>query len=411
MATWVDLVFFFYMFVGLYMLSLFIFIFLPNRLKIFDYPKGKVEGVSIIVPCYNAKDNIGNTIESLLELDWPKDKLEIIVVDDRSTDESVKIIQKYVQKYKNVRLIVNEKNSGGPAIPRNLGVKAARFNYVAVTDDDSRPNKDVLQKMIGFLQNDDKVGGVTCAVLADKPRTFMQHLQSIEYAVIAFNRKLLDMVDAVYVTPGPFALYRRDILIKVGLFDPTNITEDIEIVWRMLSHGYKVRMSLSAKVYSVTPDKFRKWWKQRIRWNIGGKQTLWRYKGMVFKRGMLGLFIIPFFSVSLFLGLFGLSLFMYLLSRRAIVSYLSTKYSLYASSTIVTLQDLTFAPSILNFFGLVLFILGLSFTILGLVIINDKHVKKGNVFNILFYIIVYLAIYPFNLIHSLFKWLTGRYSW
>jgi len=249
------------------------------------------------------------------------------------------------------------------------------------------------------------------AVLAKKPKTFMQKVQAIEYAVIGFNRKLLDLVDAVYVTPGPFALYKKKVLFKIGLFDTANMTEDIEIVWRMLSQGYLARMSLATCVYSETPRKFKAWWNQRIRWNIGGKQTLWKYKKYVFKKGMLGLFIIPFFSVSLFLGLFGLSLFSYLLSKRLLVSYLSTKYSLYASTTILRLQDVTFSPSILNFFGFVLFVLGLSFTFLGLFVINDKYIKKRNLFNILFYLLIYLAVYPFNVIHALYKMVRGNYKW
>lgn len=411
MISWVDVIFFIYMFIGLYMISLFVFILLPNRNNLFSYPKGRVEGVSIVMPCYNEAGHIGRAIESLLDLDWPKDKVEIIVVDDRSSDNSVEVISSYAKKYSNVRLIVNKKNSGGAAEPTNMGIRASKYNYIAVADADSTPARDALKKMIGFLQEDERVGGVTCAVLADHPKTFMQKVQAIEYAVIAFNRKLLDMIDAVYVTPGPFALYRKKILLEVGLFDRKNLTQDIEIVWRMLSYGYKARMCLDTRVYSITPKSFRKWWKQRLRWNIGGKQTLWKYKNLVFRKGMLGSFIIPFFSVSLFLGVFGLGLFIYLLSRRVLVSYLSTKYSIYASSAIIRLQEITFAPSILNFFGFVLFILGLSFTFLGLFVINDKHIKKGNIFNIFFYLIVYLAIYPFNLIHALYQMATRKYSW
>jgi len=150
------------MFLGLYMLALFIFIYFPNRKKIFDCPEGKVEGVTIVMPSYNEAGEIGEAIESLLDLDWPKDKLEIIVVDDRSKDNSVEIIKKYVKKYKNVKLIINKVNSGGAAEPRNIGIRAAKYDYVAVADADSAPARNSLKKMIGFLQNDKKVGGVTC---------------------------------------------------------------------------------------------------------------------------------------------------------------------------------------------------------------------------------------------------------
>ncbi len=411
MINLIEFIFFFYTFIGLYMLSLMIIIYLPNRMKVFDYPKGKPEKISIVMPCYNESKTIGHAIESLLDMHYPKNMLEIIVVDDKSKDNSVDVIKKYVKKYKNVRLIVNKKNSGGAAEPTNIGVKAAKYDYIAVADADSIPNKDALMRMIGFLQKDKKVGGVTCAVMVKDPQTFLQKLQAIEYAVIAWSRKLLDLVDAVYVTPGPFALYRKKILLEIGLFDKKNLTQDIEIVWRMLSYGYKARMSLSARVYTYSPSSLKAWMKQRIRWNIGGTQTLLKYKRMIFRKGMLGAFIIPFFSASLFIGIVGLGLFVYLLSRRIIISYLSTKYSVYASASILRLQELTFSPSILNFFGVTLFILGGLFTLFALGVMRELRQRHTNVFNISFYMLIYLSIYPLIMVTSLYKLARGKYSW
>ncbi len=408
--NWIDLVFFFYSFVGLYMISLFLFIYFPNRNNLFSYPKGNIEPVSIVVPCYNESGSVGNVIESLLNLNYPKNMIEIIVVDDKSSDDSAEVIRNYIRKYKNVRLIVNKRNSGGAAEPTNIGIKAAKYDYIAVADADSTPDKDALLKMIGFLQNDEKVAGVTCAVLAKKPEKFMQKLQEIEYYIIGFNRKLLDLIDAVYVTPGPFALYKKKVLLEIGLFDTKNMTQDIEIVWRMRSHGYTVRMCLAAKVYSTTPRKLRDWWRQRVRWNIGGTQCIKKYKHLLFRKGMLGAFIIPFFSLSLFIGLFGLGLFLYLLLRRIAVSYLSTKYSFYASTAIVRFQELSFTPTVLNFFGIVLFLFGLGFTFLVLGIFSEKRVKKG-IFNILFYSMIYLTLYPLIMVSALFKLIRGKYSW
>lgn len=409
--TFIDVVFFVYTFIGLYMLSLYVSLYIQNRKEIFNYPKGKPEPVSIIVPCYNEGQHIGQTIESLLNMNYPKNMMEIIVVDDMSKDNSADVVRSYARKHGNIKLIVNKRNSGGAAEPTNIGVKAAKYKYIAVTDADSFPEKDALIKMIGYLQTNSKVGGVTCAVLAQKPETFMQRLQAIEYAVIAFNRKLFDSVDSVYVTPGPFALYRKSTLVEVGLFDTKNMTQDIEIVWRMLSQGYVARMCLATHVRSVTPSGFRAWFKQRIRWNIGGLQTMLKYKHLLFKKGMLGAFIIPFFSISLFIGLFGLGIFLYLLFKRIVVAYLSTKYSIYASTAIVSLQDFSFAPSILNFFGITLFILGSIFTIFGLSVMKEREIRNDSFFNIGFYLLVYLAIYPFIMITGLYKYMTRTYTW
>src|SRR3989344_567163 len=268
MFNFIELVFYIYLFIALYMTSLLIFIWLPNRKRLFDYPKGIPVPVSIVMPCYNESSTIAKALDSLLNLDYPKDLIEIIVVDDRSKDNSVEIVKRYVQKYPGkIKLMINSRNSGGAAEPTNIGVKAAKYEFIAVTDADSAHERDALIKMIGFLQADRKVAAVTCAVMAHGASTFMQKLQMIEYSIISWSRKLLDCIDAVYVTPGPFALYRKSVLLKVGLFDTKNLTQDIEIVWRLKSKGYMARMSLGARVYSETPMKFKQWWRQRIRWN------------------------------------------------------------------------------------------------------------------------------------------------
>lgn len=407
----IEFIFFAYMFIGLYMLNLLIFIYLPNRNKLFDYPKGKPEHVSIVMPCFNEGVHIASALDSLLKMDYPKEMIEIIVVDDKSSDNSAEIIREYARKHKNVRLIVNKRNSGGAAEPTNIGVRAAKYDYIAVADADSTPERDALRKMIGFLQENNRTVAVTCAVMSKKPDTFIQRLQAIEYAIIAWNRKLLDLIDSVYVTPGPFALYKKKALIEVGLFDTKNMTQDIEIVWRLLAHGYKARMCLATKVYSATPSNFKKWFRQRVRWNIGGTQTLIKYRKLVFRKGMLGAFIIPFFTLSLFLGVIGLGIFSYLIFRRTAISYLATKYSLYGDASLIYLSDLTFSPSVLNFFGLAMFLAGATFTFIGLGIMDQPRLRNGNLFNILFYMLIYLSVYPFIMITGLVKLIRGNYSW
>src|SRR3989338_4822409 len=412
MLNFVELVFYTYLFVALYMTSLLIFIWYPNRRRLFEHPKGEPVAVSIIMPCYNESSTIAKALDSLLNMKYPQDLIEIIVVDDKSNDNSVDIVRGYMGRYPGkIRLIVNDRNSGGAAQPTNIGLRAAKYDFVAVTDADSTPEPDALIKMIGFLQHDPKVAAVTCAVMAYGSKTFMQKIQTIEYSIISWSRKLLDCVDAVYVTPGPFALYKKDILLRVGLFDTKNLTQDIEIVWRLRSYGYVARMCLASRVYSQTPRKFKHWWRQRIRWNIGGTQCIVKYRRMIFRNGMLGAFIIPFFSFSLFLGLFGLGLFIYLMAKRIFIKFLVTKYAIYGGTTLLRFQDLNIQPTVLNFFGLILFVCAFIFVLIGLSIMNMRGKKETNIFNIIYYLIVYLSMYPFIMITALYKYFSGKYTW
>lgn len=407
----IDSIFLMYTFVGLYMISLFIFIYIPNRKKMFDYPKSFPEPVSVIIPCHNEGKTIGESIKHVLNMNYPKDMVEIIIVDDCSSDDSWKIIQEYAKRYENIRVFKTEKNSGRAAVPRNLGAKKAKNKYLLMLDADSYPEKDSLNKMIGFMQEDPLVAAVTPAILTRTPRTFIQKMQHIEYDLVAFTRKLLDLIDSVYVTPGAFALYRKDALIRVGLLDTHNLTEDIEIVWRLLSKGYKVRMSFAAKAHTETPDTIKSWWKQRNRWNIGGYQTLNKYKSLIMRKGMLGNFIVPYFSVSLILGILGLLMFFYLLIKNASTYLLSLKYSLAASTSIVSLSQMNLSPSIINLFGIALFILGLVMVFFSIGIVKYLEPRERNTLNIFFYLIVYSFVYPFITISSISRIVRGQYKW
>jgi cellulose synthase/poly-beta-1,6-N-acetylglucosamine synthase-like glycosyltransferase len=236
-------------------------------------------------------------------------------------------------------------------------------------------------------------------------------LQTIEYSVIAFTRKLLDYVDGIYVTPGPLALYRKIALDKLGGFDKNNLTEDIEATWHLAYEGYHRRMCLDTYATTTVPKKIKPWFRQRRRWNIGGLQCIDKYKGAFLKRGMLGFFILPFFIFQLFLGLVGLSIFVYLITTRLLQNYIFAKYSIDVGTPLLTLNDFYITPSFLNYLGVVLFIFGGLFTLLVLYIMKSEMMKKQNIFNVLFYLLVYLSIYPFIMISAIYNFIKGKRKW
>lgn len=410
--NFIDFIFFFYTFIAIYMLSLMIMVYFTNRKDMFSYNESvNLKSISVIIPCYNEGKNIEKVINSLNEMDYPKELLEIIVVDDCSQDNSVDLIQKCVRKYGNVQLIVLPQNSGGAAKPTNIGIQAAKYDYILVTDSDAFAEKNTLKKMMGVLQSDEKIGGVTCSVLVHEPKNFIQKLQHIEYIVIAFARKLLDFIDSVYVTPGPFALYKKKVLLEIGLFEEGNLTQDIEIVWKMMAHGYKARMVLPGKVYVDSPPTFKSWWSQRVRWNVGGTQTLWKYRKWSLKSNMLGMFVIPFFAVSMFLGMLGLGLFFYLGIREIILFFFSVSYSVGAQSSILSLVDLSLNMSILNFFGFALFFMGTMYSLFAIWAMKEVRFKNLNFFNTFFFLTLYLMIYPLVMIAAIWRIIKGDYSW
>lgn len=399
------------MFISIYFSLFFILLYLRNKKDFFSVPPvTKIRNLSMVVPCYNEEKDIGNTIDALLKSQYVGLK-KIYVVDDCSKDNSYAIIKEYAKKYPGkIIALQTPKNTGCAAGSKNYGAQFVKTELIGFTDADSFPEPDAIDKIVGYFDNREVAAAMGSNLVKNK-KTFFERLQAVEYSVISWTRKLLNYVDAIYVTPGPLTIYRTDIFNQVGKFDATQMTEDIELTWRLAYHGYKREMSPSALTYTTVPSTLKQWYNQRIRWNLGGLQCMKRYSNVVFRKGMLGAFILPFFVVSLFLGFTGLSIFTYLFVTRILRMFFLTRYSFIADTAVITLESANITPSVLNFFGVALFLLGWVFTIWGLSVMKQYDLRRQNLLNIFGYLIVYLSLYPFIMIPSMVKFLRGKYGW
>jgi poly-beta-1,6 N-acetyl-D-glucosamine synthase len=394
------------MFVSLYLFFFFVSIYIRNRKNLYDSPEGKKKySVTVLIPAYNEEKSIQATIESVLKSDY-KNIVEIIAINDGSKDNTAEIIKRLSKKYSNVKLL--DKKNSGKADSINQALKIAKGELVVILDADSYICKDAIRKMIGYF-DEEKVASVTGRILVHNRTSYIERLQAVEYAVIAFTRKLLEFIDGIWVTPGALSMYRKSALIKVGGFSTTNITEDVEITWRLIKNGYKIKMSLSAGTYTVVPTTLKKWYKQRIRWDIGGLQTIIAYRKEAVRRGSLGYFIIPLFAVSMFLGLFGLLIFLYLFVRRFWLIWQYSHYSFISDMPLITPNQFYFGVTVINFLGIVVFLLGLYLTLTAFKIV-DPGIKKSP-YNILNYLLLYLAVNPVILAVSVYKYLKKDITW
>jgi cellulose synthase/poly-beta-1,6-N-acetylglucosamine synthase-like glycosyltransferase len=407
---WLTILYLFYTFIAFYFLLLYILTYLQNYKEIYEIVKPeKNYSLSIVVPCYNEADSIGKNIEALLASDYPGLK-KIIVVDDCSTDNSYKVIKSFAEKYSRVMAVQTPKNTGRAAGAKNYGAKFVKTELIGFSDADSFPRKDAVSNMVGFFNNP-KTGAVTSRVLIENRKNILTKIQSIEYKIIAFTRKLLGFLDSIYVTNGPLSIYRKKAFDEVGGFDMKNLTEDIEITWHFVAKGWGVQMAVPANVYTVCPEKIKPWFRQRIRWNVGGIQTVSKYKKNLLSCGMLGLFILPFFVLSWFLGLAGLFLLGYRTVNYVVTRYLITRYSLAANVAVLRFEELTLNPSILFLFGLLLFSLGFIFTLMGIAYSREKQYERTRIRDIFIYSIFYLLMYPPLLVVSFYKYIRREEKW
>jgi cellulose synthase/poly-beta-1,6-N-acetylglucosamine synthase-like glycosyltransferase len=286
-------------FFGLYTAIFFLITIVENRhnLKNPVIPK-KLPKVTIMVPACNEEMNLSKTVKSLLALDYPKELLEIIVVDDGSKDRTLEIARGF-EKY---GVIVLTKPNGGKGTALNLALKHATGEFVGCLDADSVVMPDALKKMIGYFAKKN-VMAVTPSLKCTEPKTVWQRIQVIEFLLGVYLRKVFSYLGSIHVTPGPFTIFRKEFFDKHGGYDTSTCTEDIEISLRIQSLGYEIENAADANVYAVPMPTFTTTKKQRVRWYKGFMENTQKYKFMFSRKyGNLGMFVLPSAYLSVFLA-------------------------------------------------------------------------------------------------------------
>jgi len=255
--------------------------------------------VSIIIPAYNEEKNITTTLTSLIKLNYPKNKLEIIVINDGSTDNTQNLVRDLMSKNKSFKIKLIDKKNEGKGAALNDGLKLCKGEFFVCLDADSIVSKDALEKILPHFTHEDIVA-VLPLLKVDKPKNLWQKMQWLEYIVNMFYKRLMSNLNCVHVAPGPFSVYRTDVLRRLNGFDEDNITEDLEISLRLQSKNYRIVQLLDAEVFTIAPKSFRELYKQRNRWYKGAVINAFKYRYMMFNRkyGDFGILQMPTIVIS-----------------------------------------------------------------------------------------------------------------
>jgi cellulose synthase/poly-beta-1,6-N-acetylglucosamine synthase-like glycosyltransferase len=255
--------------------------------------------VTVIVPSLNEEKTVEATVRSLLNLDYPKEKLSLILIDDGSKDKTLEVLNQF--KNNPQVKVFSKPNEGSKYSAMNFGLKHAQSELVGCLDADSFVNTDTLKKIVPFF-DDSSIMAVTPSIKVFNPKTVLQHIQKIEYSWGIFLRRMLSSMGALYITPGPFSIFRTRVFRELGDYRHGHHTEDMEIAMRMQKNQYKIVNSHGAHVYTTTPATLYKLYKQRVRWTYGFLNNAIDYRGMFFnkKYGHIGIFILPIATFSIF---------------------------------------------------------------------------------------------------------------
>lgn len=265
-------------------------------------PAKKLPSVSVIVPVWNEETTILKTIFSLLKLNYPKEKLSIVIVDDGSQDKTWNVVQRFS---KNSQIKLLKKENGGKHTALNYALQFVDTDLVGCLDADSFVHPETLKRIVDKF-SDPEVMAVTPSVKIFEPKGFLGLIQKTEYMLGIFLRKVFYYLDAIYITPGPFSIFRRSVFREIGNYKHAHNTEDMEIAMRMQKNKMKISNSHNAFVYTVAPTSFKALYKQRLRWVYGFIKNAIDYRGIFFRPqyGNLGMVVLPAAGFSLVSSLY-----------------------------------------------------------------------------------------------------------
>ena len=290
-------------FIGLYLTIFWLSIIILNPK---DNTKKRVRNwptVSIIIPMYNEQDTAEQTIRSVYELDYPKEKLEIYCVNDGSTDNTLKILKKLNKEF-NFHLLT-QKNQGKYAALNNALGKIDT-EYFSCLDADSFVEKSSLKKIMEEFDSKD-IKSVMPIMKVYQPENLIQRLQWFEYIISVYYKYIMGKLDCIHVVPGPFGTYETKTVKELGGFRKAHLTEDLEMALRLQDKHYKLKQCLDATVYTKTPPNLKALVKQRVRWYQGTLLNVADYKHMLLNKRFedFGVFHLPSVALGgffLFLG-------------------------------------------------------------------------------------------------------------
>lgn len=404
-----DILYTILLFVAIYVQVFFLLIFFENKSIINDedtdeYEDGQYPSITFLIPCWNEENTVISTIESVLDLNYPKDKFHVIAIDDGSTDNTWKNLQKYCD-HNQVTLLTKE--NGGKHSALNHALKHLKTELVVSFDADTKIDKDALRNAAHYFIKDDKLMALGGTVLIDKPKTFVQKAQEIEYEIFSFTKKMLGLADAVFVVPGAFSIFRKEVFDIVGGYKNAHNLEDIELTIRMQKHGLKVSHAHDAIVWTKGPSTVKGLYKQRLRWSYGFIMNMLDYRAMLFNKKYknFGIFTLPMtvFSYIILLFVFFYSLY------KLILSLWDFSYKMYLVG-FGRLEMPTFDTFFINtkIYVIMAMFLYISFIFQYFFGRKISKIKRKNIWNIPFFLLMFSVLAPVWILKSIYSSITRR---
>lgn len=252
-------------------------------------PTGGNASVSVLIAAYNERAVIAQTLRSALASDTPP--LEVIVVDDGSTDDTADEVSLIVALDSRVRLL--RQANGGKAAALNRAWAEARGDVLVCLDADTVLDPQAIGRLVRHFA-DPAVGAVAGNVKVGNPVNLWTRWQSIEYIISQnLDRRANAMLNAITVVPGAIGAWRREAIAGVRGFRTDTLAEDMDLTWRLRRSGWRIANESGALGFTEVPDHLAALFRQRFRWTYGTLQCLWKHRAALGRYGWFGRVALP----------------------------------------------------------------------------------------------------------------------
>jgi cellulose synthase/poly-beta-1,6-N-acetylglucosamine synthase-like glycosyltransferase len=244
--------------------------------------------VSLVVPAHNEAALIEKTLECLARLDYPKNKLQIIIANDGSTDGTSKIVQKFIKRHKGeINMVLFGQRNGGKANVLNNAIRRlATGTFIMCLDADSLIAPDAIKKAVYHFR-DKRVVAIASNVNIIENGTILGLAQRFEYLISYHMKKAQTIYNIEYIIGGIGSMFRRSVLEKVQYYDTNTMTEDIDLTMKIIAQGnkqHRIAYASDCITYTEAVPSIKSLVKQRFRWKYGRLQTFYKNYKMFFAR-------------------------------------------------------------------------------------------------------------------------------
>ena len=244
--------------------------------------------VSVIIPAWNEEVGLVNTVKTVLASTYRN--LEIVVVNDGSTDQSDHIMHQFLRKYTSTMAGINAppvlyyyQPNGGKGAALNTGIQMAHGDILITIDADCVLQRDAISQFVAPF-TDPTVMCVAGHIKIGNTKTLLGSIQALEYTLGFYGRKADAIMGTIYIVGGAAGAFRRTVFEKIGPYHTHHVTEDMDLSFRIQQAGLQIAYAPGAIVYTECADTLKSMAKQRLRWKRGRFETFRAHPHFAFSR-------------------------------------------------------------------------------------------------------------------------------